>query len=219
MDDNNKPTRITLDSPRALRGVRFRMELMHKLKVIPTGADATALSGGPEGMFLSGKVAMFYSGIWKTPTFRKIKDFDWDIAPFPAGPEGHRHAHLAGSGYGIASTSKKAADAWKLVRYLGGPEGQKLIASTGLAQPAIKALAASKAFLDGQKPLNKKMLLKSAELGYTTPALAQWQEFYDGTWRPKYDLIWIPGFDGDEEAIVKEAVAKGNELLFGKKQP
>jgi multiple sugar transport system substrate-binding protein len=124
---------------------------------------------------------------------------------------------IAGSGYGIASTATDPAAAWKLVRFLGGPEGQKLLATTGLAQPAIKKLAASKVFLDGQKPLNKKMLLKAAEKGYTSPALGSWSEFYDGIWRPQTDLIWTPDFAGGEEAMIKAAVAQGNTLLFKKK--
>src|SRR5207244_537727 len=118
---------------------------------------AKAFGMANEALFLQGKMAMIYSGIWKTPTFRKVKDFDWDITRFPAGPDGNLETPIAGSGYGIASTTKDPQAAWKLVRYLAGIEGQTMVASTGLAQPALKALAKSKAFLDGQKPLNKKM--------------------------------------------------------------
>jgi ABC-type glycerol-3-phosphate transport system substrate-binding protein len=216
VDNTKKPTRITMDSPKALRGIRFRMELLHTLKIIPSTGDTVTLTGGNEAMFTNGKLAMLYSGIWKTPLFRKIKDFDWDIAPFPAGPDGNREAMIGGSGYGIAKMCKDPAAAWKLVRYLAGEKGQRMLASTGLAQPAIKALAESSAFLDGQRPLNKKMLLKAALHGYTAPALEHWSEFYDGTWRPKIEQVWVTGFKGDMEALVHQAVEEGNKKMFAK---
>ncbi len=215
VDNVNEPKRITMDSEKALRGLKFRMELYHTLKVMPITADTSIGGlGGGQSLFMTGKLAMFFTGIWKTPSFREIKDFDWDIAPFPAGPDGNRQCYVAGGGYGINVNTKHRDAAWALVRHMAGEPGQRLLASTGLAQPALMRLANSPVFLDGKKPLNKKMLLKSANLGYTSPAVAWWTEYLEGTFRPKTDPIWVSGYKGDAVAEYKKAVAEGNKRFL-----
>ncbi len=45
---------------------------------------------GTGDLFINGNVAMFLSGIWKTPTFRQAKNFKWDVVMLPKGPGGNR---------------------------------------------------------------------------------------------------------------------------------
>lgn len=218
VDNYAAPKRVTLDSEKAMRGVLQRWDLMYTHKVMPLAADNKALTGGTAGQFVNGTLAMFYSGIWKTPEFRSIKAFDWDIAMFPKGPEGVRGFDSGGSGYGIRKGVANKELAWKLVKYLAGPEGQKRLTGTGLTQPAIKSLAESPVFLDGQKPANKKMLLKAAMIATHPPASSKWLNFNTGVWNPIMDPIWVPGFDrAGVPALIKKAVSEGNAKLFEKK--
>jgi ABC-type glycerol-3-phosphate transport system substrate-binding protein len=165
---------------------------MNKYKVMPSPANLTAMGGvGASDMFVNGTAAMFISGIWKTPQFRDIKTFDWDVALFPKGPGGTRGYQSGGSGYGILSTSKHKKEAWKLVSYLAGPEGEKKMSTTGLVQPALMSVANSPVFLDGQAPKNKKILLKAEPYGIFMPLMVNWQEVYQGNVIPTFDNLWL----------------------------
>ncbi len=217
VDNYANPTKVTLDSEKALRGILFRWDMMFTHKVMPLTSDSKTLSQGSAGMFLNGTLAMYYCGVWKTPEFRKIDTFDWDFAMFPKGPDGTRGFDSGGSGYGISKGAANKELAWKLVRFLAGPEGQKAMATTGLTQPSIMSLADSPVFIDGQKPHNKKMLLKAAQIAVHPPASSKWLNFNTGVWAPITDVIWVQGFDRAKVAdVVKRAVTEGNKKLFSK---
>jgi ABC-type glycerol-3-phosphate transport system substrate-binding protein len=190
VDDWKNPARYTFTHPDFVRGLQFRADLMYKYRVSPDTNAVMAISGGTTDLFMSGKSAMFLSGIWKSPLFRGIQAFDWDVAMFPKGPTGKRGFVSGGSGYGICSQSRKKDLAWKLVRFLTGEKGQEVFARTGLAQPAMMKVAASPAFLDGQKPLNKGMLLKAVAYGKNAPCALNWREVLDSYIRPTLDRVW-----------------------------
>ncbi len=190
VDNPQKPTKWTFNTPEFTRGLQMRADLMLKYKVMPSPSNMTAMGGvGASDMFNNGTVAMLLSGIWKTPQFRDIKNFDWDVALFPKGPGG-RGYQSGGSGYGILTTSKLKKEAWQLVSFLAGPEGEKKMATTGLVQPALQAIANSPVFLDGQKPLNKKILLQAEPYGIFMPVMENWLEVYQGSVIPTCDQIW-----------------------------
>lgn len=218
-DNIAKPTRVTLDSKNAIYAIKFRQDLVYKYKVMPSPAQLTASGGvGTSEMFMAGQVAMFFSGIWKTPMFRKITDFDWDVAQFPKGPMAKTAYYVGGgSGYGIMKNSTHPKEAWLFLTYLAGDEGQRQLAQTGLAQPAIMEMAKSKDFLDGQKPLNKKMLLKACDYIVFTPFDARWTEMLSQVVGPEMDPIWLGKNTESVEVIMKRAVKKVNEKYFPKK--
>src|SRR6185369_12682382 len=112
---------------------------------------------------MTGRVAMFSGGIWKVPEFRNIKNFDWDVVEFPTGPKGKRGFPLSATGYSIVKTCKNPDVAYELVKFLAGAEGQKMMAATGLTQPAMKTLANSRAFLDNQIPKSKAFLVNAVK--------------------------------------------------------
>jgi multiple sugar transport system substrate-binding protein len=191
VDNPQNPTAYTFNNPTFASALQFRADLILKHKVMPGPSNITAMGGmGSSDLFMNGTVAMFLSGLWKTPAFREIKTFDWDVAMFPKGPGGHRGYQDGGSGYGILKSSKNKKAAWELVKYIGGPEGVKKLTATGLSQPALKNVGESPIFLDGQKPANKKMLLKAEEYGVYEPMASNWKEVRDGFITPTFDQIW-----------------------------
>ena len=177
-DDIKQPTRWTLaQDPRSLLGLQFRRDLIHKYKVMPppsiwSGSDDQAAGE----MFAEGKVAMILHGFWKTPRFREILDFPWDVALLPKNPAGHRNYVLSGSSYGIPRTSRNKQAAWKFVKYISAEEGAEALAADGLVQPSLEKLAQSATFLDGKDPQNKKILLAAMKLGKYTPLCLNWPE-------------------------------------------
>lgn len=220
VDDYYAPTRFAMGRQDALDGILFRWKMLMEDKTMPSGADTQALAQGASAQFLNGEMAMFHSGIWKTPMFRKIDKFKWDVVRFPT-KKGVKNARFlaGGSGYTMRKNSSNPELCWKLVKFLAGPEGQKRLAATGLAQPALKKMAETDFFNDGMDPRNKKMLAYAAEHGLAAPAWKPWQEFTRSVWSPMMDPVWIVGeFKGGPEGVVaavKAAEKAGNEKFFG----
>ncbi|MCE5300087.1 MAG: sugar ABC transporter substrate-binding protein [Spirochaetia bacterium] len=213
VDNVERPTKCTLDKKAAIEAVQFRADLINKYHVSPSPSQMTGMGGmGTADMFISGRVAMFFSGIWKTPTFRAIQNFEWDVVTFPSSKSSNRGYASGGSGYAIVKTAKDKKAAWKLVTYLAGVEGQKKLAATGLAQPAMKAIAESPAFLDGKAPKHKDIVLKAVKYAKFSPRVANWDEINVSMIAPAFDKIW----NGKEDAntVLKELVPQINENYF-----
>ncbi|HPD18945.1 MAG TPA: sugar ABC transporter substrate-binding protein, partial [Candidatus Goldiibacteriota bacterium] len=213
VDNVKKPTRCVLNSKEAIQGVQFRADLVYKYGITPSPSQMTAMGGmGTADMFMSERVAMFFSGIWKVPMFRQIKNFEWDVVMFPKSPKGLRGFPSGGSGYAVVKTSKNKDAAWKLVTYLAGREGQIKLAQTGLAQPAMIEIAKSKYFLDDQPPKHKDIVLKGVPYITFMPLMPEWEEINVSLIAPAFDKIW----SGKEKAapVIKKLVQEINENYF-----
>jgi ABC-type glycerol-3-phosphate transport system substrate-binding protein len=212
VDDAKKPSRCLLDSPEAMEALRYRHDLIYKYRVMPSPSQLSAMGGvGAADLFVGGKAAMFLSGIWKTPYFRQTVKFDWDAQVFPKGPKGGRGWLISGGGYSILRTTKHPEEAWKLLTFLAGEEGQKELAQTGLAQPAIREIAKSTSFLDGKPPMSKKFLLDAVNYGSFAPDTDKWQESLNSYIFPALDKIWAN--DKKPQDVMPEAVKKANKLI------
>lgn len=210
VDNEKKPTRCLLDSPEAAAGVQFRADLINKYHVCPSSADFTAMGGlGNSDLFVNGTAAMFYCGIWMTPQFRGIQKFDWDVVEFPKGPGGRRAFPMSAAGYGIVKNCKNPDLAYELVKYLAGETGQKFMAATGLTQPAMKTLADSPVFLDGQRPKSKGFLVNAVKYGHFQPVDPNETEWYQMV-SSEMDRV----FNGDETA--QKALTKVTAEINGK---
>ena len=192
VDNVKHPTKWTFATdPNTLKGVQFRADLMNKYKIMLPPAGLTAMGGmGSSDMFSNGSVALFLSGIWKTPVFREIKNFKWDVVMMPKGPDGIRAFPTGGSGYGILKSSTHKKEAWELIKYMSGEEGAKKLATTGLAQPALINVANSPIFLDGQDPKNKKMVLEAVKYVKYPPMCKNWTETANSIIGPELDRVW-----------------------------
>ena len=211
VDNPQNPNQYTFNTQAFVEGLQFRADLIMKHKVTPGPSNMTAMGGlGASDLFTNGSAAMLLSGMWKVPSFRDIKEFDWDVVMFPKGPTGQRGFQNGGSGYGILKASKNKKKAWELVKYISGAIGEKKMANLGLAQPALKSVAESSAFLDGQKPVNKKMLNAAVSYAIYDPRASNWAEIRGGSITPVLDQIWI------EKITAAEAVAKIAENLKDK---
>jgi len=191
-NDVKHPTQWTFATdPNTLAGVQFRADLIFKYKIMMPPSQMAEMGGmGTSDMFVNGSTAMFLSGLWKTPSFRQIKNFQWDVVMFPKGPNGNRAFGTGGSGYGILKNSTHKKEAWELVKYISGEEGAKKLAATGLAQPALMAAANSALFLDNQDPHNKKMLLDGVKYVKYSPMCKNWSETVNSIIGPELDRVW-----------------------------
>jgi multiple sugar transport system substrate-binding protein len=172
VDDPSKPTRFTLDTPEARSGVEAFLGLAR------FGPDDKEVeSKSLDERFLDGDLAMLMSSRREVPTFRTIKDFDWDVAAFPRVRE---KAGVLHSDAYCLSKGKRADAAWKFVEFAVGPEGQRLTAEGGRTVPSLKAVANTDAFLDpGAEPKASKVFLDAVPTIKRLPISANWPEVED----------------------------------------
>jgi len=211
VDNVDKPTRSVLNEEAAKVGLQFYTDLIVKHKVMPTPVALSNLGMGVDTMFSSGKLAMFLSGIWETPALR-TRSFRWDVAMFPKGPTGERRFGTGGTGYALLKSSKNKEAAWEVIKALTGPQGQAELARRGLAQPARRSVAESKAFAGGKEPpTNKGMLNKAVRFTVYEPFHLKWREIEAKIVSPELDLL----FNGKESVddAVKKIVPRIDALL------
>jgi multiple sugar transport system substrate-binding protein len=212
VDDVRNPSKCMLDSKESVAGLKFYSDMINKYKVHPTSTAMTNLAMGVQGMFMTGRLAMFSSGIWETPGLRKMEGLDWDIAMFPKGPGGKRAFGTGGSGYCILKETKNPEAAFEVIKALAGRSGQTMLADTGLAQPAIKDIAQSGHWAsDNKKPKNKPMLDEAMKYVIYEPFHPAWREAKELYINPELDMV----FSGKRsvEDAVKSFTVKVDGLL------
>ena len=159
MDD--KMSRATLCDPPALKALRFYVDLRNKHHFAPT--DKESGNARMTQLFAQGKLAMFVYGRWAVPGYRKKITFNWDVAPFPAGPAGSI-VDTDSSGWAIARATRKPDEAWKLVKYLASKRSIEAFTESGLIVPSRPDVAHSPAFLAG-KPASSQVFLDAIPSG------------------------------------------------------
>ncbi len=212
VDDVDNPKRCTLADPKAVGGLQFYADLVLKHRVSPSQTAIQNLGMQITQMFMGGKLAMFASGIWETPTLRLIKNFRWDVAMFPCGPEGKRGYGTGGSGYCILKTTKYPAQAWEVVKALSGDYGQIRFAEAGLTQPANRLIAEGPFWAGSDlPPKNKKMLNEAVKYVTYNPFHRAWRRITDLLINPELDMV----FNGSQSAqqAMKKIVPKIDQLL------
>jgi ABC-type glycerol-3-phosphate transport system substrate-binding protein len=209
VDDVKNPTQCLMGMQRSLEGLQFYRDLIHEHHVMPAPTAMTNIGMGVQSMFVAGKLAMFSSGIWETPTLRnktklmasKGQKFRWDVAMFPKGRHGDYGFGTGGSGYGILKTSRHKKEAWEVVKALCNESGQTMLGKSGLAQPANQRIAKGEAWAENKDlPVNKKMLNKAVKYVTYNPFHERWAEIQQLYIIPKLELV----FNG--KMSVKDAV-------------
>ena len=178
VDDDDRPTRFTLDTPAADAALREFFALRQLHLVVPTEEEIE--SEDDETRFLNGRTAMVLSSRRATPTFRTITDFDWDVAPLP------RHRRPAGilhsDAYCMTETSKEKDAAWRFMEFALGPEGQRITARSGRTVPSLIEVSRSEAFLDPRaKPANSRVFLDTIPFIRRVPGISTWPEIEDAS--------------------------------------
>lgn len=68
--------------------------------------------------FVTGKLAMHYTGPWMLSTYKKYgQDLDFGVVPPPAGPNGDKGSVMGGFGLVIAEGSKHKEEAWEFEKW------------------------------------------------------------------------------------------------------
>jgi multiple sugar transport system substrate-binding protein len=178
VDDQQNPTRFTLDTPQAQEALSQFFGLRTIFGAVPNDQEVEAEDN--ESRFANGRLAMFLDSRRAVPMFRDAAKFDWDVVSLPYFDKPATILHS--DAYCMTKASRAKDAAWRFVEYAVGPEGSPVIAKTGRTVPSLKKVAESDAFLDpSQKPANSQAFLDAIATIQHVPAISTWPEIEDVT--------------------------------------
>lgn len=163
--------RCTLNQPNAYEAIQWISDLVNKHHVSPTDEESAQV--GPRKLFVTGKLGMYVSGSWEAELNFKdlIKDFEYDVAPLPAGKK--RVTFIGGGAYALLQRSEHKKEAWELLKWMTGKEYQRRAAVESQIIPSRKSVAESGAYLKLNKlPKHREVFLDMIKYGRTNPPVA-----------------------------------------------
>jgi multiple sugar transport system substrate-binding protein len=173
VDDEEKPTRLLLDTPAALEALQWFVDLRARFRVVP--GDAEERAEDSESRFQNGRTAMFLNSRRGVPTYREIKGFQWDVAPLPRGRKAAGILHA--DAYFMPKSARNKEAAWEFIEYANSAKGQEIVAAAGRTVPSRKDVAASTAFLDPTSPpRNSRVFLDTLPVMRAVPVHPNWAD-------------------------------------------
>jgi multiple sugar transport system substrate-binding protein len=171
VDDQDAPTRFTLDTPEARTGLEAMLSLAE------FGPSLKEAESKPlDERFLSGELAMFLSSRREVPTFRTITDFEWDVAPLPALVDGTEPTTVLHSDGWCLPKGSRADAAWKFIRFATGEEGGAILSRGGRTVPSLRAAAQSPVFLDSpDPPASNQVFIDALDHMQRLPTVPNWE--------------------------------------------
>ena len=156
VDNPQDPTKVIADSPDWIKVADFVRDLEKNKEWAPGQQQMNnVILSSAWQMFVDQRTAMLLDGIWDVPQVRKAMKpgsphfFDWDVTLMPSYVGKPRHMTTGGSGYAIFSSCKHPQAAWKFTKFMAGPVGMAAMARAGIAQPAIRKVALTDAWIPG----------------------------------------------------------------------
>lgn len=142
------PTRTNLGDPRFAEGFQFYADLALRHQVAPRFAGRLQTASEALDRFRQGRAGLLFGGHWFYSEFAGKNDFELDVTVLPYGPHGGPGAvtDVGSTGLSIAAESPRIEQAWEFVKFATGPEGQAIIAETGLFAPVLKSAMNSTGF-------------------------------------------------------------------------
>lgn len=196
-DDILNPTKATVNSPESIRAMQFAQDWINTYRYGRLGG----------GNFMGGEVAMARDGTWYITTMRQSAEFEWDILFYPHAPE-----QSSGGGYwghdniAIWRLTRHPDEAWEFVKFVIGPEGQRIIGEGGRAMP-VHIPSAREYFLNpALPPGNQAVLVDPGAYARRVPRLMNMRNL-ETTWN---------GVNGQllrGEISPEEAALRINELV------
>lgn len=147
---NEDQTEFVWNSPEGTESLKMLDRMMFNDKSHP--------KAGEQVSFESGKIGMFFDVYSYVSKAREVKDFGFDIAPLPEGPEG-RYPMLGQAGYSIFKGSKHPEEAKELLKFFTSEEGIK--ATSTYFVPPRESVLASDEFINQPNNPPKESIQKA----------------------------------------------------------
>jgi ABC-type glycerol-3-phosphate transport system substrate-binding protein len=177
-----------LSKAETIEAMQWYVDLVHKHKVSAI-VDDPGNTNWVTDQFYGGRAAMITTGPWNFVNARsKVKDV-WDIALLPKG-RGGSVSWVAGSGFGIAATTRNKNEAWQVVKYITSTEGLSKVARAGRGYPGRNS-AVQSFYRTDVPPEHQQLIAKQAEGGKPYRTNSTWQEILDQLKRDLVDPVVI----------------------------
>jgi multiple sugar transport system substrate-binding protein len=143
------------DSPEAVKGIQFWVDLVNKYHVSPNLQQTTDTDS--RTLFTSGKVAMYYGGSWDPAAIAEVPEAKafTGVARLPKGATENYFSN--GLANAIYAKTPHPQEAWEFVKFLGSKEANEIQAATGTVIPAYLGQAGDYvkglSWLDGAQTL------------------------------------------------------------------
>ncbi len=185
-DNDARPTKVTLNTPKAAAAIQFLADLINKDKVTPPATQIADSSNiGP--MFASGQLAMAFGNHALVPTFEKTPGLEWGVVGMPHF-KGQKTVNASGgAGYTISKFTKNPDAAYHLWSFITGPVASLMFASGNDMVPVNPEALHSSTWLS--KPYNKVFSEQTA-LGHDFPSFPKWSDV-DAVVGPILDKVWV----------------------------
>ena len=187
--------KLALTDPTTVKAFTDYAKLGYQYHVSP---QENTTSNFNQSTWQAGTIAMIVDGPWDLINYKDTVKFDFGIAPIPS-QHGKSVTVVAGSGFGIAPTSKHKDDAWLAITALTGPDAEQYLASTGRAYAARKANqnAWYTHAVPGSKPVLNYSLSGAHAIPYRTTS--NWQQVNDLAL--KYGVAAVNGGQSPESVL------------------
>ena len=154
--------RLALEEPGAQAAMRMICRVRQNDKTV---YNAVGVAKDDNESFAAGDVASIGPlGRWKTPQWRHVTAFPVDCVPLPHAAGVAPATELITNAWAISRGSRHPQEAFDLMRFLCGPDGQADAARLGIAIPSLKSVAESAAFLQpGMLPKHTPIFLQGIE--------------------------------------------------------
>jgi multiple sugar transport system substrate-binding protein len=179
---NPEGTRFMLNSPEGRQAMQLYSDLIFKYQVHPKPGDQTT--------FESGRLGMYQFPYSYVDTARRITDFEWDIAPLPAGPNGAKST-MGIAGYSIFEGTRHPKEALEFLKFISQTDNMKL--TSGVFVPSRKSVLESDAFMNAHpKPSRESIqtaVTNQMKTAIVNPSHKNWQKI-DTEMRILFDLLY-----------------------------
>jgi len=143
---------VALDSPQA----QAALQMLVRARLIDrTVYNPTEVAKDGAEVFFNGSIGCIGPlGRWMSPRYSSITKFKWDVVPVPY--KDKPASQLFYTAWTMSTTTKHPDEAYALLKYLCGRDGQIDQAHLGLGVPCLKSVANSPDFLSppGMPPIN-----------------------------------------------------------------
>src|SRR5690606_1858788 len=150
---------------------RFYQDLRWKHRVAPSVYDMPVEYEGT--MFMTGKIGMQAGGPW-TGLMYITAGVDFDVAPMPIGPNGKRATRVSWDASGMDAQTEHPEEAWRVMRFCAGPEGQAIVGRSLRSIPAL--VSAKDSFIDPDNGWNEERFVEALEYSELQPITYKWDK-------------------------------------------
>ncbi|WP_227985119.1 ABC transporter substrate-binding protein [Nocardia spumae] len=208
------PTRTEMGDPRFAEGFQFYADLSVRYGVAPSNADRQSLTASD--VFASGRAGMLLGGHWLYSELVEHDDLDFDVTALPVGPHGGPDAvtDVGCTGLAIAASSPRREKAWEFVKFATGPEGQELIARSGLFVPVLRSAMSAPGFAAAHREVRNREIFTEgpahSRLLAVTPAWGKVDSLLsrncNRVLRGAAPATWLAGTAADVDQLLRERI-------------